>query len=159
MNGILVVFAPEAKVYAEMPSTVKTYHKQRSRWDMGKYKLRNKYVPLLFFKGLKEKRLAYWDAILELIIPPFMLYTASSVFLSVVYFLLFFKHPDFHFYLWIVLIAGILSYTIVGLTAARATFKVYINLIYTPFLLISRLATIIESLHNEGKTWIKTERI
>ncbi len=159
LSGIPVEFAHEVRVYGEMPSNIRTYHKQRSRWDIGKYKLRNRYVPMLISKGLKEWRFMYWDCVLELIIPPFLLYAGASVFLYLIYLFVFYDGVGLHFYLWTSLSAGMVLYTLAGLVAARAGLRVYLNLAYAPFLLLRRMTMVFESLYTEGKSWVKTERI
>lgn len=158
MNGIRGVFAPEAKVYSAIPSSLKSYHRQRSRWDIGKYRLRNRYVPLLFSRGLREREFAFWDAFLELLIPPYTIYVGSSFLLYLIYLVAFYEAPGVHFYLWTVQVVGISLYTMIGLVLAAAPVKVYLNLLYAPFFLIWRLAIACESLFAEGKTWVKTER-
>lgn len=158
LNGIPVEFAHEVRVYGEMPSNIRTYHSQRSRWDIGKYKLRNRYVPMLISKGLKDRRPMYWDCVLELIIPPFLLYVAASLFFYLVYLAVFYRGVGLHFYLWTSLVAGMILYTMAGLIAAKAGLRVYVNLAYAPFLLLRRMTMVVESLYVEGKSWVKTER-
>ena len=157
MNGISVVFVPETKVYGEMASSFRGSHRQRSRWDIGKYRLRNHYVPLLFVKGFKERKMPCFDAILELIIPPYTIYAGISFLLFVIYLML--NGPTgFQFYLWIFLTGGIFIYTLIGLIIAKAKFRVYFNLLYIPLFIIWRIFIAFGSLFAEGKTWVKTDR-
>lgn len=157
MNRVSVVFAPETKVYGEMASSFMASHKQRSRWDIGKYRLRNHYVPLLFVKGFKERKIAYFDAILELIIPPYTIYAGISFLLFGIYLMLN-GTGGFQFYLWTFLVSGIFLYTLAGLIIAKARPRVYFNLLYTPLFLIWRILIAFGSLFAEGKTWVKTDR-
>ncbi len=159
VNGYKVAFAPDIKVYSEMPSSMKSYCRQRSRWDGGKYKLRNRYVPLLFSKFLREGKLMYLDAVLELVIPPYLLYAGASFILYAVYMLGFYKGPGPMFYAMTLLAGGLFLYTLIGLVMARAGFKVYLNLVYAPYFLVRRLWIAVESLFLECKAWVKTERV
>ncbi len=159
LEDVPVVFAPETKVWAEMPSRIKSYHTQRSRWDVGKYKLRNKYVPLLLAKGLRELSPACLDAVLELIIPPYLLYAGATYFFYVMYLLLFYNGIDTWFCVWTALAGGLTIYTLSGLMIAHASFRVYVNLVYAPLFLVQRLAMVFESLLGSGKKWVKTERM
>ena len=43
LAGVRVEFCHEARVFGDVPGRVAAFHAQRSRWDVGKYKLRNRY--------------------------------------------------------------------------------------------------------------------
>lgn len=158
MNNIRVTFAPEVKVFAEMPNKIQTSHTQRSRWDTGKYKLRNTYCVKLFLKGLKERRLIYWDALLELTIPPFTVYVGSIIFGYLTYCLLFFQKNTFHYYVWTYLIIGISIYCSVGFILSRPSLKELLNLLYSPLFMVSRIFIFFKSLFTDEKKWVKTKR-
>jgi len=158
LQGVCVVFAHDTKIWAEMPSKISSFHTQRSRWDVGKYKLRNRYVPLLLKKGLSERSLACFDAVLELIIPPYLLYAASTYALYAIYLIFFYSAMNVWFFIWTALAAGLTVYTFTGLLAAKAPLKVYVNLVYAPFFLLLRLVMVFESMLGKSKKWVKTER-
>ena len=53
LNGIKVSFAPEAFVFAEIPETFKASRIQRSRWDIGRFQVRNRYLLRLVKEGFR----------------------------------------------------------------------------------------------------------
>ena len=158
LKGIKVFFADETGVSAEMPTSFKSFHQQRSRWDIGRYRLRNQYVPMFLKRALIEQRLSFLDAVLDLTIPPYTLYVGTSFFCLIVHMLLFYQQPDLHFYLWIMLNGGLIVYTITGLLIAGPPAKVVVNLLYAPLYLLLKIGIACQSIFVKGTKWVKTER-
>lgn len=160
LGGVAVSFAPEARVYAAIPETFKGSRVQRSRWDIGRFQVRNKYIGKLIKASIRKKDLAYFDTAMELLIPPFSLFAVLSFSLFGL-FLATHMTTGFHTLsrLWFTIVLSLVAYIMLGLITAKADRKTYINLIYAPFFLLWRVATIIWGyVHRIGGEWIKTDR-
>ena len=159
LNGIKVSFAPEARVYAEIPATFKEGKIQRSRWDIGKFQIRNRYVPRLLKEAIRKRDASYLDTAMELLIPPFSLF----LILCFVFFGLFmavsYDGISALSAVWFAIVLSISAYVLIGLVIAKAHWKTYANLIYAPFFLIWRIGTLLWGyVFNVGKQWLKTAR-
>lgn len=159
LNGIKVSFAPEAKVFAEIPTTFKRSRIQRSRWDIGKFQIRNRYFVKLLKEAIRTRDISYLDTAMELVIPPFSLF----VILVFVFFGLFiatsYKGLNALSVIWFSVIAALTVYVLTGLVMAKANWKTYRNLIHAPLFVLWRVKTVIWGyVFRVGKQWIKTER-
>ena len=159
LKGIRVAFAPEAKIYAEIPTTFSGSEVQRGRWDSGKFKVRNEYLPKLIREGIRKRDLSYFDSALELLIPPFSIFTVSAIASFCFYLLMNLDGININFYIWTTVAVGLGTYIIAGLLLARTSFKVYLSLLYAPYFLLWRMKVIISELYSKKhQKWIKTER-
>lgn len=159
LNGIKVSFAPEARVYAEIPATFKEGKIQRSRWDIGKFQIRNRYVPRLLKEAIRKRDASYLDAAMELVIPPFSLFlilcfTLFGLFMAASY-------DGFNALsaMWFGIVLSLSVYVFIGLLIAKANWKIYGNLMYAPFFLIWRVGAVLWGYaFRIGKQWLKTAR-
>lgn len=159
LEGVRVSFAPEARVYAAIPETFKDSRTQRSRWDIGRFQVRNRYVGKLVKAALRTRDIGYLDTAMELIVPPFSLFVVLSLFL----FGLFLATQGLVFdalsRLWLTSVMSLAAYIVVGLITAKADWKTYKSLLYAPFFVLWRVGTIVWGyVHRIGGEWIKTER-
>jgi cellulose synthase/poly-beta-1,6-N-acetylglucosamine synthase-like glycosyltransferase len=159
LNDIRIVFAPEARIYAEIPDTFSKSKAQRGRWDIGKFEVRNRYLFKLIRKGLKNRDFSYFDSALELIIPPFSLFVILVLTCYFLFFVLDFHGLNLNFYLMTFLLSGLIAYTLSGLVLARASLKIYLSLVYAPYFLLWRFWILLQEIwHGKHSTWIKTVR-
>ncbi|MCK4790079.1 MAG: glycosyltransferase family 2 protein [Desulfobacteraceae bacterium] len=159
LNGIRVSFAPEALVFAEIPRTFKDSKIQRSRWDIGRFQVRNKYLVQLVGEAIRKRDLGYLDTAMELLIPPFSLFIVLCFFLFGLFLVFSFREFDTLSMMWSSIIFALVAYILLGLIKAKAHWKTYVNLLYAPFFLVWRVKTVIWGcFHKIGKHWIKTER-
>ncbi|MFQ6092052.1 MAG: glycosyltransferase family 2 protein [bacterium] len=159
LNEVRVAFVPEAKICAEMPSTFKRSKAQRVRWDVGKFSVRNTYLPKLMKAALQRRDLAFFDAAMELLIPPFSLFVAVVVGFFLAFLIVSFKGLDLPFVLWVVIVGALFTYTLLGLAVARASMRMYKNLLYAPYFLLWRVFIAVVGIVTQGKgKWIKTKR-
>ena len=159
LNGIRVVFAPEAKVYADMPVSFRQSENQRGRWDIGKFRIRNRFLFSLISAGIKKRDLSYFDSAMELLLPPFswlILAIAVSFFLYLVFG---FTGVDAGFILWLSVMGGFGLYVAAGLIMARASLKIYLSLLYAPLFLLWRVYNAVrQRVKKNHREWVKTER-
>jgi cellulose synthase/poly-beta-1,6-N-acetylglucosamine synthase-like glycosyltransferase len=87
LDGTKVTFAPEAIVEAEMPATTEAAGTQNERWERGRVDLARRFVPLLLRRAVRggpSGRVAYADAAVDQLIPPFSVVAAGSAALTVI---------------------------------------------------------------------------
>ena len=95
--GMRVAFASDAKIYAEIPETFAESRIQRSRWDIGKFQILRRFFLKLLIKGVKEKDMAYFDALMELLIPPYALFLILTIFFFLMFMATNYNGIDIHF--------------------------------------------------------------
>src|SRR5215213_8154397 len=83
LGGHRVTFAPDAIVWAEMPSSLKAARTQNVRWERGRQEMLRQYVPRLLRAALVQRSFLLLDAAIEQIIPPFSLVAAASLLLLI----------------------------------------------------------------------------
>jgi cellulose synthase/poly-beta-1,6-N-acetylglucosamine synthase-like glycosyltransferase len=159
LYGIKISFAPEALVFAEIPETFKDSRIQRSRWDIGRFQVRNRYVVQLVRVAVRKRSLGYLDTAMELLIPPFSLFVMLCFSLFGLFLAFSFRGLDSLLIIWLILTFALLTYIMLGLIKAKAHWKAYRNLIYAPFFLLWRVNTLVWGYFAKiGKQWIKTTR-
>jgi 1,2-diacylglycerol 3-beta-glucosyltransferase len=158
LQDVRVVFAPGARVWGEIPGGVRAYHAQRSRWDVGKYKLRNRYVPRLLAKAIRGRDIGALNAALELISPPYALLGGMILGTSALYVVIGADSISANHLLWGSMSAAFLAYVLAGLRAAQAPARVYLNLAYAPAFLAWRILIALSSPFRSGTEWTPSER-
>ncbi|MBN1842118.1 MAG: glycosyltransferase family 2 protein [Deltaproteobacteria bacterium] len=159
LNGITVSFGPEALVFAEIPDTFKDSKIQRSRWDIGRFQVRNRYLVQLIKEALRKRDIGYLDMAMELLIPPFSLFVVLCLILFGLFLSSSFTAIDTLSTMWFTIILMLVTYILLGLVKAKTGWRTYINLVYAPFFLMWRVKTVIWGYFAKvGKHWIKTAR-
>ncbi|MET0911641.1 MAG: glycosyltransferase family 2 protein [Ilumatobacteraceae bacterium] len=82
LAGQRVVYVPDAKVLAEMPSSLEAARSQSERWELGRAQLVRRFVPRLaarLMRGGPLPRRAYADAIADHLVPPLSLQALIDV--------------------------------------------------------------------------------
>jgi cellulose synthase/poly-beta-1,6-N-acetylglucosamine synthase-like glycosyltransferase len=81
LDGLLVDFAPDAVVSAEMPDSLEGAQTQNERWERGRVELARRYVPRLLRMSARERgrrRVALVDAAADLLVPPLSVLVAAA---------------------------------------------------------------------------------
>ncbi len=162
LRGIRTAFAPEATVLAVMPANPKNAESQRARWEKGRFPVIRTYAPQLIRRFLTHGSLRALDALVDLIMPPFVNLFAAAIGLTLVTFLFSLGGIDAVSVLlpyWCaVVIAGIL-HVFVGLAAARADRGLYKTLFFIPRYAFWKLMIYGKmALKNRSEEWIRTTR-
>ena len=158
LNGIRVAFAPEARIYAEIPDTFRTSRVQRGRWDVGKFEVRNQYVFQLLKSWVRTRDFSYLDSALELLIPPFSLFVAL-ILAGTPAVLLLTGLSGWAGPVWVTAFLGVGGYTLLGLMLARPHPRVYVNLLYAPYFILWRIWVVFRGMVSGTRhVWVKTER-
>ena len=159
LNGIRVIFAAEAKIYAEIPDTFRRSKTQRGRWDTGKFAVRNKYFLKLISAGFRKKDISYFDSALELLIPPFSLFVFLIALCFILFLLLNHKTYAVNSIVWMSIMPALGVYILTGLIRARGSLKIYLSLLYAPYFIVWRLYVVIKKRLQRGyNEWVKTKR-
>lgn len=163
LAGERVVFAPDAAVLSEMPSTLGNSQTQNVRWEQGRLEMAKAYIPRLMAAAWQQARQANWasayllfDAALEHIIPPFSILMGLS--------LLYLGSAFWWGIPWMIGLASIIVlgqalYLVSGLVLIRASFKTYLALLYSPIFIIWKIWLYIRILLKfEQQGWVRTAR-
>ena len=80
LDGMLVAYAPDAVVEAEMPATLEAAVTQNERWERGRIDLARRYVPRLvrLAAGDRGRRVAAVDGVLDHLVPPLSVLAAAT---------------------------------------------------------------------------------
>ncbi|MEP7190026.1 MAG: glycosyltransferase family 2 protein [Roseiflexaceae bacterium] len=156
LGGHRVTFAPDAIVWAEMPSSLQAARTQNIRWERGRQEMLRQYVPRLLRAALARRSFLLFDAAVEQIIPPFSLVTAASV-LSLVAAVVLQSMPAV--LLGVFLVLGQAVYILAGLWLSGAPKKVYQALLYAPIFIVWKVWLYLRVLIGlDRKGWTRTAR-
>jgi cellulose synthase/poly-beta-1,6-N-acetylglucosamine synthase-like glycosyltransferase len=156
LGGHRVTFAPDAIVWAEMPSSLKAARTQNVRWERGRQEMVRQYVPRLIRAALARRSFLLFDAAIEQLIPPFSLVAAASLLLLICALLL---QNTSAIFLGVFLVIGQVLYILAGLYLSGAPKKVYQALLYAPVFIIWKVWLYIRVLIGlDRKGWTRTAR-
>ncbi|KAB8142420.1 glycosyltransferase [Chloroflexia bacterium SDU3-3] len=156
LSGQRVAFAPDAVVWAEMPSTLAASRSQNARWEAGRVEMVRRYVPQLLRESLRRRSFMLFDAAVEQLIPPFSLVGAAAVACLIAAALL---QSALAIGVAAALVLGIAIYVFAGLLLARMPLRVYQALLYAPFFIIWKVYVYIRVLVGaERRGWVRTAR-
>jgi 1,2-diacylglycerol 3-beta-glucosyltransferase len=81
LEGHLVIYTPDAVVWAEMPQTLEQATSQNRRWERGRIEMAQRYVPELLggLASARGRRLARIDAVLDHLVPPLSVLAAMQL--------------------------------------------------------------------------------
>jgi cellulose synthase/poly-beta-1,6-N-acetylglucosamine synthase-like glycosyltransferase len=156
LGGQRVTFAPDAIVWAEMPSSLKAARTQNVRWERGRQEMVRQYVPRLLRAALARRSFLLFDAAIEQIIPPFSLVAAASVLLLAGALTL---QSVPAILLGSLLLLGQAVYILAGLWLSEAPKKVYQALLYAPVFIVWKVWLYLRVLLGlDRKGWTRTAR-
>ena len=158
MSGRVVTFAPDAVVWAEMPSSMKVAHAQNVRWEAGRLQLLQSYVPRLLGAALRRRSFVFFDAAMENLIPPFSVMAAGGA-ACLVAALLLGQAEAIGLALFILI--GQAVYTLTGLLLVHAPGRVYLTLLYAPVYVLWKLVLWLGVAFQKKRRpteWVRTAR-
>ncbi len=155
LHGINVFFGADARLDVELHSGVEQSRGQRTRWDMGKFQVRNRYLLPLLRQGIRLRDPSFFDSAVELLLPPFSLLCVIILAGCLLFALFGYRGADLNYYLWLIVFSGLLVYILVGLFTARAGARVYRSLCLAPFFMLWRFWIVVrETLRpDRGRQW------
>lgn len=156
LGGRRVMFAPDAIVWAEMPSTLKASQTQNVRWERGRQEMVRQYVPRLLRAALARRSFLLFDAAVEQIIPPFSLVAAASLVSLIGAMAL---QSITGMLLGVFILLGQVVYILAGLWLSSAPKKVYQALLYAPAFIVWKVWLYLRVLIGlDRKGWTRTAR-
>jgi cellulose synthase/poly-beta-1,6-N-acetylglucosamine synthase-like glycosyltransferase len=156
LDGRRVTFAPDAVVWAEMPSSLAASQTQNVRWERGRQEMVRNYVPRLLKAAAVRRSFLLLDAAIEQLIPPFSIVAGATVICLLLAGLL-----QDRVGLWVALslLAGQAAYTLAALSLSRLPARVYQALLYVPVFIGWKIWLYLRVLVGlDRKGWVRTAR-
>ncbi len=161
LKGIDIDFAPEANVWAQMPTQPDNAESQRKRWEIGRYPIIRNYAPRLLTAFFKERAAKYWDAFIELITPPLvntLLFVLAMLVLHAALWVLGW-FPITYVWMWFGLALLGALHLLIGLYAAGADEEMYRSILYIPKYAYWKIKVYVKAwMNDKEKRWIRTTR-
>ena len=162
LNGIPVMFAPEAVVSAIMPADPHNAETQRARWEVGRLPLMKKYFLLLFIEAVRKRSFMIFEAFLDLITPAFVnifVFTGLVIVINLLLMLFSIPESSTFFPFWLMLLALQVFYVIAGLYISKADKKTYIALLNVPKYILWKILLYFKLVRRgHNKMWVRTAR-
>lgn len=156
LAGERAMFAPDAVVYAEMPSNLKASQTQNERWERGRIEMIRRFVPRLLRTALRRRSFLLFDAAVEQLIPPFSVVAGLSA-LSLVFAGI--SGSPLAIGLSIFAVTAQVIYVFTGLFLARAPHTIYRALLFAPAFVIWKIWIYVRLLFGiKPGSWIRTAR-
>jgi 1,2-diacylglycerol 3-beta-glucosyltransferase len=156
LAGERVTFAPEAVLYAEMPSTLRGAQTQNVRWERGRLEQVRRYVPQLMRIAFERRSFLLFDAAVEQLIPPFSVIIGGTLALLPAAIVTRARPATA---LGLALLAGEGVYSLTALVLARAPRSVYRALLYAPAFVAWKSWLYIRVLAGWDRSgWVRTAR-
>ena len=155
--GLRVTFAPEAIVRTQLPQSLAAARTQSERWERGRLDVMRQHVPALLAHGLRRRSWSSIDGALELLTPPFSIFTALMLVL------LGLSALSGLVPLTIVATIGFIAqclYTVRGLALASTLYPhIYGAILFVPVFILWRLWRYMAVLTRRGQVqWTRTAR-
>jgi cellulose synthase/poly-beta-1,6-N-acetylglucosamine synthase-like glycosyltransferase len=158
--GVRPAFAAGAIVDSPTAPTAEAATHQQLRWEGGKVHVARTHVPGLVADALRRRNASLLDAAVELAVPPLGLLaaaaTAGTVVGIVVYVVM--TIPFWPLVPWLVALAAIPAYVLVGLVAAHAPRSAYRALLQAPVFVARKALRAHRLLSFRADTWVRTDR-
>lgn len=155
-DGVVVEFEPEAKVWGEMPSSLRGARSQNLRWEAGRWRMARDHSLRLLALGLRRRSLALLDAGLEPLVPPLSVVAVLG--------LVALAGGALTANLPLVLagggtLAGLALHVVGGLVLARAPRAVWKALLAAPLYVLWKVSLYGQALLGVGgRRWVRTPR-
>lgn len=158
--GVRPAFAAGAIVDSPTAPTAEAATQQQLRWEGGKVHVARTQIPRLFAAAVRTGRLSLLDAAVELAVPPLGLLAAAAIAGTVagVVLLAVGLAPFWALLPWLVAVAAIPFYVLVGLVAGRAPRSAYRALLQAPLFVLRKALRAHRLLGFRADTWVRTER-
>ena len=160
LAGTGPAFAGGAILHSPTAPTVEAATQQQLRWEGGKVHVARTQIPRLVAAAFRLRRPRLLEAALELAAPPLGLLAAAALLGSILGAALAAAHlvPLWSLVPWLVALASIPVYVLVGLRAARAPRSAYRALARAPQLVLQKVLGAHRLFTFRADTWVRTER-
>ena len=156
LAGERAMFAPDALVKAEMPSSLRAAWTQNERWERGRIEMIRRFVPRLLRTALRRQSFLLFDAAVEQLIPPFAVLCGLTM-LALALALL--AAHQLALGLGLCALMAQIGYVATGLILTRAPGTVYRALLFAPLFLVWKIWLYVRILLGlKPVRWIRTAR-
>jgi cellulose synthase/poly-beta-1,6-N-acetylglucosamine synthase-like glycosyltransferase len=161
LAGIRPMYAGDARLEAPVVGRGRAAKVQRLRWEGGRFHVVRTRLPRLLAAVIGRRRWSLLDAAVDLAVPPLGLLATGSL-LGAALGAVFWGAgvtPWWAVAPWLVAVAAVPTFVIVGLVAARAPRTMWRALLGAPALVVTELWTRLRLLHGlRADTWERTAR-
>jgi cellulose synthase/poly-beta-1,6-N-acetylglucosamine synthase-like glycosyltransferase len=161
LAGFRPVFAASGLVRGPVPASGRSAQIQRERWEGGRIWVARVAIPKLLRQIVIRRRISLLDAAVDLVVPPIGLLVAGALAGTSIVLLLWGVGlvPLWVEVPWLVSLAAVGSFVILGLRAAKAPAWMYLRLASTPVFLFRKIVGTVGVVRSRtASTWIRTER-
>ncbi|MEO6123071.1 MAG: glycosyltransferase family 2 protein [Ilumatobacteraceae bacterium] len=168
LHGVDVVYAPHARVMAEMPNTLAASVTQHQRWERGRFEIVASHGPRLVRSLMRaqqpgpSRRLATADALIDLAVPPLSILTAGVVASTGVGLALTTfgagRGSSRHALGGPIMLAVIGVHVAAGLKLMDAPRAAYRSLLHAPVLVAWKVSLLLRAVGTTDSEWIRTRR-
>ncbi|TGE31040.1 glycosyltransferase family 2 protein [Desulfosporosinus sp. Sb-LF] len=161
-HGIKTTWAHDAVVYDEKPLTFIQAWYQRKRWAQGQVDVAGRYFFPLIIKGIRERKIMYFDAAIHLFQPALVM--IATFFMLTNFITAFQPHYTHVFTLvmpwtgWQILSAFQYLYPVAALALDRIPWRAYVGLILYPIFIYSWIPIVfLGFINRKDKQWSHTK--
>jgi 1,2-diacylglycerol 3-beta-glucosyltransferase len=160
LDGVRVVYAGEAVVSSEMPTSGKAAQSQRERWEGGRMQLVREYVPPLVRRGLRQGSGVMLDLAADLLVPPLATLGVANVLGLGISAWLYAKGNAGQplVVLWAVSLLALVAYVARGAVMARVGPRVILDLAWAPVYAVWKITLMFRRRKNSRSEWVRTQR-
>ena len=161
LAGIRPVFARDGRLAAPVAGRGRAAQVQRLRWEGGRFHVVRTRLPRLLAEMIGRRRWSLLDAAVDLAVPPLGLLAAGSLLGAALGTVLLYAGlaPWWAVAPWLVAVAAVPTFVVVGLAAARAPSSMWRALLAAPALVVTELWTRLGLLRGlRATTWERTTR-
>lgn len=160
LDNVRVVYAEEAVVLSEMPTTGSAARSQRERWERGRKQLIREYVPKLLLGGLRHGSMVMLDLAADLMVPPLSTLGIANVLGVVLAGLLYVtgNAPQSLFVLWVVSTVALLVYVARGVMMSRVGPRAILDLAWAPVYAAWKITLMFRKRRTSRSEWVRTQR-
>ena len=149
------LFLPEALVTSVFPPTAEATNTQRTRWEHGHLSMILTEAPSLFFEAIKTKNSQMLGLAMDLIVPPLVALTLSSVAILIVSFVFSIKLASV---LSTILLLALVCAVLLAWGVFGRNIISFKQLCYTPIYALVKIPIYIKFFLNRQVEWVRSKR-
>jgi 1,2-diacylglycerol 3-beta-glucosyltransferase len=159
LEGLRVVYVPEAQVFGDMPETGAASRTQRERWESGRLAMAREHVPRLLRAASPGRRAIALDLAADLLVMPLTTLVALTGLGLLISLLLVWNGAASAIALlpWAFSALALLMYIIRGAVLSGAGLRVVFDLMWAPVFAIWKIALLLNPTRQKGE-WVRTTR-
>lgn len=155
-QGYRTAFAPEAKVFGEMPATLAAASTQNLRWESGRIKVAMRWAPRLLATAIKRQSIVSLDAAVDLSLPPLSVIASLAVIALTVGSL---GGSVALSAMAAVALVSLSAHVVGGMIVARVPSSEWKALLFAPAYVLWKLLLYARALTGSGaRSWVRTAR-